>query len=87
MLANNDKVAYTDKGLQLIKAQIEAQILEGISADVIDGDQPWSATVPKLSTVNPNDRIARQVAGAKFQFVLQGAVNKVLINGTVLIAP
>lgn len=87
MLANNDKVAFTDKGLQLIQAQIEAQILEGIRAEVIDGDQPWSATVPKLANVSSGDRIARQLTGAKFQFVLQGAVNKVLINGTVLIAP
>jgi hypothetical protein len=87
LMANNDKVAYTAKGLQLIRAQIEAQILEGIGADVIDGEQPWSATVPTLSTINPNDRIARLVPNAKYSYVLQGAVNKVQVNGTVLIAP
>jgi hypothetical protein len=87
LLANNDKVAYTAKGLQLIRAQIEAQILEGIGADVIDGEQPWAATVPTLTTINPNDRIARTVPNAKYSYVLQGAVNKVQVNGTVLIAP
>lgn len=87
LLANNDTVRYTTKGLELIRAQIEAQIMEGISAEVIDGDQPWSATVPTLASISPSDKIARSVPNAKFKYVLQGAVNKVLINGTVLIAP
>lgn len=87
MLANNDKIPYTDKGLELIRGQILAQILEGIRAEVIDGDQPYSASVPTLATTNSSDRVARVVSGAKYSYVLQGAVNKVLINGTVLIAP
>lgn len=87
MMANNDRVPYTEKGLQMVRAQIEAQIMEGINAEVIDGEQPWSATVPPLSSINPNDRIGRTVPGGKYQYVLQGAINKVQVNGTVLIAP
>ena len=87
MMANNDKIAYTAKGMELARSQIEAQILEGIGAEVIDGDQPWSATVPTLASINPNDRIGRSLPNAKFSFVLQGAINKVQVNGTVLIAP
>lgn len=87
MQANNDRIPYTEKGLQVVRAQVEAQILEGINASVIDGDQPWSATVPALASINPNDRIARTVPNVKYSYVLQGAINKVQVNGTVLIAP
>lgn len=87
LLANNDKVPYTDSGMELIRGQIAAQILEGIDAGVIDGAQAWSVTVPKVATANPTDKVNRLVSGVKFTFVLQGAVNKVGINGTVLIAP
>jgi hypothetical protein len=83
LLANNDKVAYTDKGIELVRAQVLGQILEGISATLIDGDSPYSVTVPKVAEINPNDRTARVLPDVKFSFVLQGAVHKVLINGTV----
>lgn len=83
LLANNDKVAYTDKGIELVRAQVLGQILEGISATLIDGDAPYSVTVPKVAEINPNDRTGRILPDVKFSFVLQGAVHKVLINGTV----
>lgn len=86
MLANNDKVPYTDKGAELVRAQVLGQILEGITNTVIDGDSPYSVTVPKVADVNPNDRIARTLPNVKFAFVLQGAVHKVQISGTVRIA-
>jgi hypothetical protein len=83
LLANNDKVAYTDKGIELVRAQVLGQILEGISATLIDGDAPYSVTVPKVADINPNDRTGRVLPDVKFSFVLQGAVHKVLIYGTV----
>jgi hypothetical protein len=87
MLANNDKIAYTNKGAQLAGTQVEGQILEGIEATYIDGESPWSVTVPRVADVNPNDRIARTLPNVKFAFVLQGAVHKVQITGTVRVAP
>lgn len=86
MLANNDKIPYTDNGGELIRAQVVAQILEAIGATVIDGDQSWSVTVPVIATINPNDKLNREFPNVKYSFVLQGAVNKVRMNGTVLIA-
>jgi len=83
LLANNDKVAYTDKGIELVRGQVLGQILEGISATLIDGAAPYSVTVPKVADINPNDRTGRILPDVKFSFVLQGAVHKVLIYGTV----
>jgi hypothetical protein len=86
LMANNDKVPYTDAGIQLIRGQVDAQILAGITATVVDPAQTWWTSVPAVADVDPNDKIARLLRNVRFQFVLQGAVNKVLINGTVLVA-
>lgn len=86
LFANNDKVPYTNAGIQLIRGQVDAQILAGITATIVDPEQAWWTTAPQLSEVDPNDKIIRTVRNIRFQFVLQGAVNKALINGTVLVA-
>lgn len=86
LLANNDKVPYTDSGIQLVRGQVEAQILEAITAQIADGAQEWFTTVPKVVDVNPQDKIQRILRDVYFQFVLQGAINKVLIKGAVLVA-
>ncbi len=83
LFANNDKVPYTDDGLILIGAQIEGQILAAGAQGIADLAQPWSVTVPKKSAMSPNDVTARIASGFKFAFVLQGAVHKVLFQGTV----
>lgn len=86
LLANNDKVPYTDSGIQLVRGQVDAQILEAITATIADGAQEWFTTVPRVADVNPQDKIQRILRNVYFQFVLQGAINKVLIKGTVLVA-
>jgi hypothetical protein len=86
LFANSDKVPYTDKGGELLRAQVVAQILEGIEADLIDGAAPWSVTVPTVASINPATKIARRFPDVKFRFVLSGAVHKVEVVGTVLIS-
>lgn len=86
LFANNDKIPYTDSGIQLIRGQVEAQILEAITAQIADGAQEWFTTVPKVANVDPQDKIQRILRDVYFQFVLQGAINKVLIKGAVLVA-
>lgn len=86
VLANSDKIGFTDKHIDIFRAQVLAQILEGIAADVIDGDSPYSVTVPLVAAVNPNDKIARTLRNLRFSLVLQGAVNSVEYQGDVLIA-
>jgi len=86
MFANNDKVPYTDAGIQLCRSQVDAQILSGITATIVDPAQEWWTSAPAVATVDPNDKAARLLRDVRFQFVLQGAINKVLIQGTVLVA-
>lgn len=86
LMANNDKVPYTDAGIQLVRSQVDAQILAGITATIVDPAQDWWTSAPSVAEVDPNDKIARILRNVRFQFVLQGAINKVLIQGTVLVA-
>jgi len=86
MMANNDKVPYTDSGIQLVRSQVDAQILAGITATIVDPAQDWWTSAPAVADVDPNDKVIRLLRDVRFQFVLQGAINKVLIRGTVLVA-
>jgi hypothetical protein len=87
LLANNDKIPYTDKGAELVRTQVYAQILAGIDVGLIDGDSPFAATVPMVATINPNDKANRLLPDVKFDFVLAGAVHKVQIKGIARITP
>lgn len=86
LMANNDKVPYTDAGIQLVRAQVDAQILAGITATIVDPAQDWWSSAPAVVDVDPADKAIRLLRDVRFSFVLQGAINKVLINGTVLVA-
>lgn len=86
LFARNDRVPYTTKGIELLRSQVEAQVLEGIRLNIIDGEQPWAATAPLLTEIDPADKIARTLPRLRFNFVLQGAVHDVGIEGTVLVA-
>jgi Protein of unknown function (DUF3383) len=86
LFANNDKVPYTDAGIQLVRSQVDAQILAGITATIVDPAQTWWTSAPAVADVDPNDKLQRVLRNVRFQFVLQGAVNKAQINGTVLVA-
>jgi len=83
LLRNNDVVPYTAKGIELIAGQVEAQILEGGRLGIIDTDQPYAVTKPKLADVNPGDKLDRILAGLGYSYVLSGAVHKVKVKGNV----
>jgi hypothetical protein len=83
MLRNNDSVPYTNKGIELARSQVEGQILEGIALGLIDGDQPYFATAPKVTAVNPIDKGNRVLGDITYSYVTSGSIEKVRIKGTV----
>ena len=83
LLANNDKVPYTDAGIQLVRAG--RRVLAGIGHHRRSG-AALVDPAPAVANVDPNDKAIRLLRDVRFQFVLQGAINKVMINGTVLVA-
>lgn len=83
LLRNNDVVPYTAAGIELVRSQIFAQILEGISLGIIDGQQPYSATAPALATIDPTLKSQRILPDMRYSYVLSGAIHKVRVVGIV----
>lgn len=81
--ANNDVVPYTNKGIELFRAQVLGQIQEGISLQLIDGEQPFAATAPKVSEVSSSDKSARLLPNVGYNFVYSSGIHKVKIKGLV----
>lgn len=82
-LVNNPKIPYTDIGATVIEDAITSAIKLGISNGLIDGNSPYSVTIPKVLTETTNNRNLRFLPDAKFSFRLAGAFHFVKINGTV----
>jgi hypothetical protein len=83
LLRNNDVVPYTDKGIETVRAQIEGQVKEGISLGLIDGDQSWFVTAPKVAEVSPTDKANRVLPNIRYEYTLSGAIHSVRVIGVV----
>lgn len=84
-LANLPKIPYTDAGVAIIENEIRAQLLEGIAAGYISGEEEFTITVPKVRDVSDNDKINRSLPPIKFVAILAGAIHRVTVNGVVTV--
>lgn len=82
---NLPKIPYTNAGIAVIEAEVRAQIQEGIEAGVIDGEQGFTVTVPRVSEVSANDRANRILPAITFVAKLAGAIHKATVRGTVTV--
>lgn len=82
LLLARPKLPYTDAGLQAIKGVIEGVLADGVSRDFIAAFPAPEVTVPLASAVSASDKANRLVDAVEFSAVLAGAINKVIINGT-----
>ena len=89
LLANAEKVPFTNGGIQQVVAQVEAQMEEGIGAgylspDIPEGqDKAFVVTAPDVSQVSNADKIARLLADVNFEASLAGAIHAVKLNGVI----
>lgn len=83
LLRNNDVVPYTAQGIELVRSQIYAQILDGIGLGIIDGASPYSATAPALEAIDPNLKAGRILPDMRYTYRLSGAIHKVRVIGVV----
>lgn len=83
-LITNDKVPYTDDGVQIIVAEIIASMKRAATNGIL---VPLSAnpatylTIPKVADADPANKAKRILAGLAFDGTFQGAIHKVLLNG------
>ena len=93
-LVNLAKIPFTDAGYNTIAAEVKSQLLEAqdiglLAQDTIDEDgnvvKGFTVTVPKVSTISNNDKIARIATGIEFIGKLAGAINSISISGNVTV--
>lgn len=82
MFANAKKVPYTDLGGDMISSVISAVLTQGENAGgLVPGLS--TVTVPKVATIPSSTRATRVFPDIKFSGRLQGAIHKILVQGTV----
>lgn len=82
LLLNQQKVPYTEAGMEQVATEIRGALSLGEANGLLVPDQSTVA-VPKISTVSSADKGARVLNNVKFTAVLQGAIHRVVIQGTV----
>lgn len=84
VLANARKVPMTNKGRDLLVAEVLGQLREGEASGAL---VPGSSVVraPDVSTLNPADRAARHFKTIEFSAQIAGAVHKVTVRGTLTV--
>ena len=83
-LAVNDKIPYTDSGIQAIVSEIEGVLRQGVFNGGLNGDEDLTVTAPLAADVDANDRASRLLPDITFIATLAGAIHKVVIAGKVV---
>jgi hypothetical protein len=83
-LAINEKIPYTDSGIQAIVAEIEGVLRQGVFNGGINGDEDLIVTAPRAADVSANDRASRLLPNIEFLASLAGAIHKTVIRGKVV---
>jgi hypothetical protein len=81
LLIQNDKLPFTDAGIQAVRSEILAQLQQGIARNFIAADPEPTCTVPRASEVAVADKAARLLTGVTFRATLAGAIHKTTIEG------
>lgn len=86
-LLNNEKIPFTDQGIQAVVSQINAALQEAADIGLIigteDEDNGYTVTAPLAANVSAANKAARTLPDITFRATLQGAINKVVIQGYV----
>lgn len=85
LLANADKVPFTDPGVASVEAEVRAQLDDGIDQGGLALDPAYTVTVPKVADVSSTDRGNRTLPDVEFTATLAGAIHKVTVTGVVTI--
>jgi hypothetical protein len=83
LMYNNAKIPFTDKGVDLIRSQVIAQLREGQDAGYLARDPDFVVTAPLVANVSATNKANRILPDVNFSATLQGAIHKVLITGTI----
>lgn len=81
-LVQQPKLPYTRNGIQGVGSLLSASLGRAAYRGILDG-ATISITLPDIATITAAQKQARVLPDVKFSATLQGAINSVLVNGTV----
>ena len=81
VLVNNDKIPYTDVGVQQIVSPLKVALNRGVNYEIINED--YEVTYPAVADVSSTDRANRFLPDVKFEAQLSGAIHSTKIQGVV----
>lgn len=85
-LVNLDKIPYTNQGVDIIVAEMEAVLQRAVIINnILAADPAPVVNKPNVRDIPFNDRAARCLPDITFSAVLAGAVNKIKIAGNVTV--
>ncbi len=79
------KIPYTDKGVMVIVGLVMAQLAEATSVNfnLLSTDPKPTVTAPKVADIDPGSKALRELPDITFTGVYQGAINKLILSGTI----
>lgn len=83
LMVQSPKIPYTNQGIAVIENAVHQTLLQGVSNGLIDGNSPITVTAPDVLSIPQADRAARLLPDVNFTCRLAGAIQNVIINGTV----
>jgi len=83
VLVNSAKVPYIQSGISQIETQVRKVIAEGIRNGLYASTPAPVIIVPDAATVDANLRATRTLDAIEFEVRLAGAIEKVIVRGTV----
>jgi len=85
-LLANAKIPYTDAGMTTLQSVMLGSLDRYVKTGLFSSQPAPTVTIPPVATQNLSNVAIRNVPGITFQASLAGAVNTLVINGTVVLS-
>lgn len=82
LLVNGQKLPYTDASVDLVKAELLAQLNEGVRVSFLRAGTVV-VSAPLVASIDSGTRALRSLPGVQFSAQLAGAIHVITVNGTV----
>ena len=82
VLANNDKVAQTKKGIAMIVAAVRGPLLAGVTIGAISDTPAPTVTAPDPADISSADKAARRLPDVKSRYTYASPIHKVEVANT-----
>lgn len=80
LVLQNDKVPFTNPGIDMVAAQVEAQNRAGIAAFGIAASPAPTVSAPDVSDISTADKQSRELSGVTSSWVFAGAIHHITVN-------